>query len=50
MSNEELTKLYNAANGIVGKRVPITTARIFAAMRAAFELGKAAGEANASRP
>ncbi|MFZ1754109.1 MAG: hypothetical protein WAU10_10210 [Caldilineaceae bacterium] len=41
MSDEDLTKLYNAANGIVGKRLPITTARIFAAMRAAYAAGKA---------
>lgn len=37
MTDEELTAIYNAANGITGKRLPITTERIFAAMRAAME-------------
>ena len=35
MTDEELTALYNEANGITGKRLPITTQRIFTAMRAA---------------
>ncbi len=37
MTDEELTLLYNEANGITGKRLPITTQRIFVAMRAAIE-------------
>lgn len=37
MTNEDLTRLYNAANGIPeGKAPPITTERIFTAMRAAY--------------
>lgn len=41
MTNEDLTKLYNDANGIPpGKAPPITTERIFAAMRAAVALGR----------
>lgn len=36
MTNEELTRIYNEANGLDPKRHnPITTERIFAAMRAA---------------
>ncbi len=36
MTNEDLTRLYNEANGIPeGKAPPITTERIFTAMRAA---------------
>ena len=35
MTDEGLTALYNEANGITGKRMPITTARIFTAIRAA---------------
>ena len=36
MTDEELTEIYNAANGLDPKRHnPITTERIFAAMRAA---------------
>lgn len=35
MTDDELTALYNEANGISGKRLPITTQRIFTAMRAA---------------
>ncbi len=35
MTDEQLTTIYNQANGITGKRLPITTQRIFAAMRAA---------------
>ena len=36
MTDEELTALYNAANNITGgKNPPISTARIFAAMRRA---------------
>lgn len=35
MTNEELTQIYHEANGIVGKNPPITTERIFTAMRAA---------------
>ena len=36
MTNEELTAIYNEANGLDPKRHnPITTERIFAAMRAA---------------
>lgn len=36
MSNEKLTAIYNEANGLDPKRHnPITTERIFAAMRAA---------------
>jgi hypothetical protein len=35
MTDEQLTAIYNEANDITGKRLPITTARIFAAMRAA---------------
>ena len=35
MTNEDLTRLYNEANGIPeGKAPPITTERIFTAMRA----------------
>lgn len=34
MTDEQLTAIYNEANGITGKRLPITTARIFTAMRA----------------
>ena len=33
-TNEELTAIYNNANGIEGKNPPITTGRIFTAMRA----------------
>ena len=33
MTDEELTTIYNEANGITIKRPPITTQRIFAAMR-----------------
>ena len=36
MTNEELTRIYHEANGIVGKNPPITTERIFTAMRAAY--------------
>jgi hypothetical protein len=40
LTNEELTKLYNEANEIPdGKFVPISTDRIFKAMRAAYQLG-----------
>jgi hypothetical protein len=37
ISDKTLTSIYNQANGITGKRLPITTARIFAAMRAAMD-------------
>lgn len=38
MTDAELTKLYNDANGIPdGKAPPITTQRIFTAMRAAMQ-------------
>lgn len=38
MTNEDLTRLYNEANGIPeGKAPPITTERIFTAMRAVQE-------------
>lgn len=38
MTNEDLTRIYNEANGIPeGKAPPITTERIFTAMRAAME-------------
>lgn len=40
MTNEELTKIYNEANGITVKNPPLTTERIFAAMRACYELGQ----------
>ena len=35
ITDAELTAIYNEANGITGKRTPITTDRIFAAMRLA---------------
>lgn len=34
LTDEDLTRIYNEANGIDGKNPPITTMRIFAAMRA----------------
>lgn len=38
-TDDELTEIYNRANGITdGKAPPITTQRIFAAMRAMLEL------------
>lgn len=41
MTDDELTELYNKANGLDPKRHnPITTERIFTAMRAAIEIGK----------
>lgn len=43
MTNEELTTIYNEANGLDPKRHnPITTERIFAAMRAAMEVERKA--------
>ena len=38
-TDAELTRIYNEANGIDGKNPPITTERIFRAMRAAYTLG-----------
>ena len=47
MTNEQLTELYNAANGLDPKRHnPITTERIFVAMRGAIAVER---EANAAR-
>lgn len=44
MTNEDLTRLYNEANGIPeGKAPPITTERIFTAMRAAAQLDRTSG-------
>ena len=41
LTDEELTKMYNAANNIPdGKSPPITTQRIFLAMREAYRLGQ----------
>lgn len=41
ISDVELTEVYDRANGIPkGKRPPITTQRIFAAMRLMYELGE----------
>lgn len=40
-SDEELTMIYNKANGLMdGKRLPITTKRIFTAMRFIAQLPK----------
>lgn len=40
LSDEELTKIYNNANNIgEGKSPPITTERIFKAMRACLNIG-----------
>ncbi len=44
VTDEELTAIYNEANGITGKRLPITTARIFTAMRAAIEAERKAAQ------
>lgn len=52
MTNERLTKIYNKANGIEsGKNPPISTERIFAAMRetAKLERGKCSAMLNLSR-
>ena len=44
-SNEELTDIYNQANNLDPKRYnPITTARIFNAMKAAMEIGYEQGK------
>ena len=44
MSDDELTAIYNEANGLDSKRHnPITTDRIFAAMRATYAKGREAG-------
>lgn len=40
MTNEQLTQIYNEANGITVKNPSLTTERIFAAMRACYELGQ----------
>ena len=46
MTNEDLTRLYNEANGITeGKAPPITTERIFTAMRAAYAAARVPSEA-----
>ena len=46
MTNDELTAIYNEANGLDPKRHnPITTERIFAAMRAAAEMEREAAMA-----
>lgn len=43
LTNEQLTVIYNEANGIgQGKSPPITTERIFAAMRATWQAAQAA--------
>lgn len=38
MTNEECTRIYNQANGITNKHPPISTERIFIAMRACRKL------------
>jgi len=46
MTNDELTAIYNEANGLDPKRHnPITTERIFAAMRAVAEMEREAAMA-----
>lgn len=45
MNNAELTALYNEANGITDKNPPISTERIFKAMQAAYEAGRASRDA-----
>jgi hypothetical protein len=40
LTDEECTRIYNEANGITTKNPPITTQRIFAAMRAAHGITK----------
>lgn len=40
VSSEELTRIYNESNGIDGKNPPITTERIFKAMRACLALNQ----------
>lgn len=41
MTDADLTQIYNQANGIVVKRLPLTTNRIFTAMRAMTEIEQA---------
>ena len=47
-SNDELTAIYNEANGITVKNPPITTERIFAAMRRVAQIAARAAQKEGS--
>ena len=49
-SNDELTAIYNEANGITVKNPPITTERIFAAMRRVAQIAARAAQKEGEKP